>query len=554
MTDFSVNVGGDETLRGTMDMARPLPLLGDGAAWRLNVLAHSGAVVDRDGAEAKRLGLAPSFAIGIGSATEMTLSYLKQTSDDGPDYGLPWLGQRPAPVPRHNFYGFDSDYLETDANIGTFRLTHAVGESVSLDARFRIARYTRESRITEPLITDPLAEGTPLSDIAVFRYVFLGDSDETLSTVQIAATLDRQTGSIEHTVVTGLELSREASDPVFAFGIGAPGTNLLNPNPSEPFTATTTDPRVVADTTARTLALYALDTLRFSDAWQLTLGARWDRFDSNFDAVRYPGPPTPFNSGDVSGHESFDQADNVLSYRAALVYKPKESISLYLASSTSFNPSAQSLSLLTSGRGLGVGNALLDPEENRSIEAGLKADFDDGRWSFSSALFEINKTNARIPDPSNPGFNTLGGKQRIRGLSFNVDGTIVDRLYGSAGYTYLDGAVIKAAPGALPGADLANAPEHSLSVWLDYLITDRFDFGFGARYVSEQLAQNTGGGKSVPSYRLFDAMGRYHLSDTIALKLNLANLTNEYYFDQLHPWHVVPGAGFTATFAVNVIY
>jgi hypothetical protein len=38
--------------------------------------------------------------------------------------------------------------------------------------------------------------------------------------------------------------------PVFAFGIGAPGTSLLNPTPSDPFTATTTEPRVTADTEA----------------------------------------------------------------------------------------------------------------------------------------------------------------------------------------------------------------------------------------------------------------------------------------------------------------
>ena len=128
------------------------------------------------------------------------------------------------------------------------------------------------------------------------------------------------------------------------------------------------------------------------------------------------------------------------------------------------------------------------------------------------------------------------------------------RLELSSGYTYLDSEVVKAAPGALVGAPLANAPKHSLSFWADYQATARIDIGFGARYVSEQLAQNTGAGKRVPAYTAFDAMARYRLSPTVALKLNLANLTNEYYFDQLHPWHVVPAPGFTATFAVNVTY
>jgi catecholate siderophore receptor len=208
------------------------------------------------------------------------------------------------------------------------------------------------------------------------------------------------------------------------------------------------------------------------------------------------------------------------------------------------------LSFLTSGRGLGVGDVSLDPEENRSIEAGFKANWKDGALSFAGAVFEITKTNARVPDPNNPGSNTLGGEQRIRGVSLDVNGMLARDLYLSAGYAYLDGEVVKAAAGAA----LANAPEHSLSSWMNYRLTDRIDFGVGARYVSEQLAVSAGGGKSVPSYTLWDAMGRYQLSNTVTIKVNLANVTDEYYFEQLHPWHVVPGAGFTTTLAVNVIY
>jgi catecholate siderophore receptor len=228
--------------------------------------------------------------------------------------------------------------------------------------------------------------------------------------------------------------------------------------------------------------------------------------------------------------------------------------SVYLAGSNSFNPSAQSLSFLTTGRGLGLGNQFLDPEENLSIETGVKTELSDSRLSLGVALFQIEKTNARVPDPTTPGFNTLGGEQRVRGLSVDASGSLTDRIFLSSGYAYLDGEVTRGAAGSTPGARLANVPEHSLSVWIDYLVSNNFDIGLGARYVSEQLAQNTGAGKSVPSYGLFDAMARYRLSDSVTLKVNLANLTDEYYFDQLHPWHVVPGAGFTATFAVNVVY
>lgn len=554
LTDVNINVGTDDTTRATLDLSRPVPLLGDGAAFRLNMLAHRGEVANRDGARTERFGLAPSLMLDLGSASRLTLSYFKQTSDDRPDYGLPWLDGAPAPVRRSNFYGFNSDYLKTDAGIGTAELSHSFTDDFALDAQIRYARYSRMSQITEPLITPPPAAGTPLADIDVYRYVFIGDSDEHMLTGQVVLRLDVDGAHLDHSIVTGVEISGEGSDPVFAFGIGAMSTSLVDPTPSDVFAPTTTDPRVKADTYARTLGIYAIDTLKLGGPWQVTLGARWDRFETNYHAERFAGPPTPFNSGDVAGRESFDRVDRVSSYRTALVYKVSDHTSLYVAGSTSFNPSGQSLSFLTSGRGLGTGNALLDPEQNRSIEAGVKTEINDGDLSLSSALFEIDKTNARVPDPSNPGFNTLGGEQRMRGLSAEVTGLVTDALYVTAGYAYLDGEVVRSAPGAVSGAKLANAPKNSASLWADYRVTASFDFGVGLRYVSEQLAQITGAGKAVPSYTRVDAMARYRFSDNLTVKLNLANLTDEYYFDQLHPWHVVPGAGFTTTLAVNLSY
>ena len=553
LTNFSANIGSEETYRGTVDINRPVPLLGDGAAFRLNLLSHQGKMADRDGAEAKRYGIAPSLSLGLNSATQVTLSYMKQSSDDRPDYGLPWLNDKPAPVARENFYGFDSDFLKTDADILTGQVDHSFSDSVNFNAQVRYAHYERESRITEPLITQLVTPTTPLSDISVFRYVFLGDSEEKLFSTQANAIFNLQTGGIDHVLIAGTEVSRETSEPIFAFGVGAQGTDLLNPTSNVPFTGST-DPRVIADTTGETAAFYVIDTLKFSDSWQLTLGTRWDQFDTDYNAVRLTGPATPFNSGEVSGSESFDQIDEVTSYRAALVYKPVFNASVYLAGSTSFNPSGQSLSFLSSGRGLGVKNAFLDPEENISLEAGLKIDLNDGGLSFAGSMFEITKKNARVPDPNNPGFNTLGGELRVRGLSLDAQGMAAAGIFITAGYTHLDTEVLKAAPGASTGARLANAPEHSLSAWANYQVTNELDVGIGGRYISDQLAQNTGIGRSVPSYTLLDAMGRFRLSQTVSLKLNLTNLASEHYFDQLHPWHVVPGPGFTATFAINVVY
>ena len=554
LTSMALNVGSDDTVRATADLSRPVALLGDTGAFRLNALAHRGEVAERNGARMERFGIAPSLSVGIGTDTQATFGYMKQTSDDRPDYGLPWLGNRPAPAERDAFYGFDSDYLETDADILSTQVLHRVSDTIRLDIQARYADYEREQRITEPLLNPVPPAGTPPEQISVYRYVFAGSSDETFLTTQAVARFDLGADRVRHALVTGVELSRETAAPVFAFGIGVPGTSLLDPDSSQPFTAASLDPRIIADTESETAALFALDTWKLSDAWHVTLGARWDRFDTAYVADRFAGPPTPFNSGTASGRESYAQVDEVASYRAALVYKPVETASVYLAASTAFNPSSQSLSYLTTGRALGTENVFLDPEENESLELGMKADLADGRLALSAALFEITKTNARIPDPANPGFNTLGGEQRMRGLSFDIAGMATERLYLASGYAYLDGEVVRGATAAAVGAPIANAPEHSASAWLNYRLTTRFDLGFGARYVGEQFAQSAINGRMAPSYNVYDAMVRYGFKDGIAFKLNLTNLTDEFYFEQLHMWHIVPGPGRTATFAVNAAY
>jgi len=92
---------------------------------------------------------------------------------------------------------------------------------------------------------------------------------------------------------------------------------------------------------------------------------------------------------------------------------------------------------------------------------------------------------------------------------------------------------------------------NTFSFWLNWTWGNRLDFGVGSRFMDERVVNNS---KTADDYWAFDAMMKYQYSETIVYKLNLTNLTDEYYFDQLHPWHVVPGPGFGAVFAVNFDY
>ena len=98
-----------------------------------------------------------------------------------------------------------------------------------------------------------------------------------------------------------------------------------------------------------------MDTVKLNRQWNLVGGIRWDRFDTSYNQS-------------IAPIQSFTRVDQQPSYRAAVVYKPKAFGSIYFEYGTSFNPSAETLSL-------SAANANLPPEKNRTFEAGTKWDF-----------------------------------------------------------------------------------------------------------------------------------------------------------------------------------
>jgi catecholate siderophore receptor len=240
------------------------------------------------------------------------------------------------------------------------------------------------------------------------------------------------------------------------------------------------------------------------------------------------------------------------SYRAALVYKPETNGSLYLDYGTSFNPSAETLSFIVSARAFGISNAFLAPERNQTVELGTKWDILNNNLSLTGALFRLEKLNARVPDPNNPGFNMLEGTQRVDGFTLQATGHLTEEWQLTAGYTYLDSHVVKSAPGAAPaGSPLTNTPKNAFTFFTEYRLAARFEIGGGGQYGSSRLAQNVPPIKRVPEYWTFDAMAKYDLTDKMSLQLNVNNIFDKYYYDQLHPFHVVPGAGRVALLTLN---
>ena len=86
------------------------------------------------------------------------------------------------------------------------------------------------------------------------------------------------------------------------------------------------------------------------------------------------------------------------------------------------------------------------------------------------------------------------------------------------------------------------------------LLGGGFEIGGGGRYVSSQETQNVPPIKTVPGFWTADIMAKYALSERLAVQLNVNNVFDKYYYDQLHPFHVVPGEGRVALLTLNFQY
>ena len=47
-------------------------------------------------------------------------------------------------------------------------------------------------------------------------------------------------------------------------------------------------------------------------------------------------------------------------------------------------------------------------------------------------------------------------------------------------------------------------------------------------------------------------MAEYEINERITVQANISNLTDRFYLDELHPSHVIPGAGTSALFGINL--
>ncbi|EHC3861568.1 ferrichrome porin FhuA [Escherichia coli] len=479
-------------------------------SYRLTGLARS-ANAQQKGAEEQRYAIAPAFTWRPDDKTNFTfLSYFQNEPETG-YYG--WLPKEGTVEPLPN-----GKRLPTDLNEGAKNNTYSRNEkmigysfdhefndtfTVRQNLRFAQNKVSQKSVYGYGMCSDPLYSSNPSSSpcanvpqsqwghTLTRQYVI---DNEKLENFSVDTQLQSKfaTGSVDHTLLTGVDFMRMRNDIDSWFGYAgsvAPSDiyNLdrsdfdfgAHPNPSGPY-------RVLLK--QKQTGLYVQDQAQW-DKVLVTLGGRYDWADQSSFNRDY-------------GNKS-DRDDKQFTWRGGVNYLFDNGVTPYFSYSESFEPASQ-----TDANG-----DLFAPSKGKQYEVGVKYVPEDRPIVVTGALYQLTKTNNLMADPNGSLFSVEGGEIRARGVELEAKAALSASVNVVGSYTYTDAEYTTDTN--YKGNTPAQVPKHMASLWADYTFFDGplsgLTLGTGGRYTGSSYGDPANSFK-VGSYTVVDALVRYDLA------------------------------------------
>ena len=419
--------------RTAVDINTPLT---EGVAIRL-----TGAAVNagsfRNFGESERYAIAPSLLWKPGEDTELVLEGGYNQTRRRPDSGVAFDLQGDPVAPIDTFLG--NPFLpqgKASDWYGRYQLSHAFSESVEFRSIFDARGYNADLQQVFSVLVIPPAPGEDVDQVFQRR----SDNQQDFASYQFVndVGMEFQLGPSRHNVLVGLDLRRldrrNASqqaravltqrivDPVYT-DIDLPLDVLYEQRIAQKW-----------------LGLYLQDAISlFSGEWlHLLLGGRYDVVTTDLQTARR-------RSENLTG-------------RVGALADVTSWLGVYGSVSQSFNP-VNATAFTRTG-------TPIDAETGLQYEVGFKAELPAGGL-LGVALYDLTKDNVAVADPVDPTFSINGGKQRARGIEFDITGELVEGLNVIASYAYTNTTVLRS--DRLPeGEPLRNIPPHAGSLWISY--------------------------------------------------------------------------------------
>ncbi|MDI7776448.1 catecholate siderophore receptor Fiu [Asticcacaulis sp. EMRT-3] len=576
----SVAAGGGDFGRATADLNWQI---GDTRAFRLNLMDQDAGVAGRDIIKNKRWGIAPSLGFGLNTPTRLYLDYLHVEQNNIPDGGVSTIGlpgySAPDDITRagyrdflndaaradpRNFYGTKDDHDNDTTDAFTAIFEHDLGHGL------RLSNITRWSQTDQNYqLTSIMGQGTNLAKDSTRPLLTPDPSDPSTWTLTRLVNnknitnkaLTNQThlqghfklGGLQNSFDTGLELEREEQtnrlyDNTAASG-AYPAVSIYAPDPNvSGYSRFLTGAYTYGRTD--TVGLYANDAVKFSDAWQLNGGLRYDHYKTRFDSYDANGVNTPLS---VDG--------DLWSGRLGLVYKPARNGSIYASYAvTAQPPGGANFTLTSTAKDT---NPDVKPQLAKTWEAGSKWNFAHGQLALTGAVYRTQYSDQITQDPDGTLYRT--GEKSVQGIELGLNGQITPDWTITAGYTTMHTEVKKQVAVTADGSDqLAYNPTDSLTLWTTYRLADNLPLGGltlggGVNY-NGQMKRGSDGAIGTPSftkaYAVVNGLATYPLTPHVELQLNVYNLFDTDYVAAINKsgYRYTPGTPRTVRLTVNFKY
>ena len=478
----------------------------------------------RNGVDLERYGFNPTAAFVLGPNTTFRAGYEHFFDDRVADRGISSFDGRPVETDPSTFFG-DPTRSGADVTVNVFSsvLEHRFGGGILLRNRTSYGDYDKFYQNVFPGAVNSAGTFVSISayNNATQRQNFFNQADVIVS---------KRTGWFDHTVLAGVELGRQETanfrNTGFFTSIGPNTTSVLAPL-SAPTISLPLEFRQNAtdadnDGVATVAAIYAQDQVALTGKVHAVFGLRYDRF--NVD-VR--------NNRTAS---NLSTRDDLLSPRVGVIYKPVVPVSIYGSYSLSYLPRAgEQLSSLS------LTNQALEPEQFRNYEVGTKWDLSAG-LAFTTAVYQLDRGNVAVPDPVDPTRSILVDAQRTRGIEVSLSGNLTRAWSLIGGYAYQNGEITQSIAATAPaGAELAQLPKHSFSLWNKYDISPRWGVGVGVIQRTDMFT-STDNLVVLPGYVRVDGGLFMNLTAKIRAQINVENVLDEDYHLSAHNnTNITPG-------------
>ncbi len=317
------------------------------------------------------------------------------------------------------------------------------------------------------------------------------------------------TGNVRHQLVAGGEFARfqfRYEFPIFSL---AP-IDRINPTygAQRGFPLFSFDD----DIKASQFGGYILDQIELLPNLKVTIGGRFSYVDAS---VRDFAGTTIKN----------EQTENAFTPRAGIVYQPFNSTSVYFSFSSSFEPNFQSRQ--ESGE-------QFEPTTGRLFEGGIKQSFLNERVLATLAVYQLERRNVLVPDPNNFLFSIQTGKQRSRGIEFEVNGQVTRGLSLNGTYSAIDATVVEDPRADLVGDRLVGVPKHSGGIYANYVFDERvlrgFTVGGGLFFATDYFSNLPNKTFTLPGYTRADVNFGYR-RENWRFDVAVKNLNDVTYFE-----------------------